>query len=297
VIHRHRIGRTATALLLTAVAVAVSAGVSGCSIESLRNVGMGVGDFSTTWIAGSCHRLDQLEETDPVFPSDTSPAVPCDTPHESETYAVLPLTGQVAEQPRRPSPLWLERALGGTCGWSAMTAYLGAQPLDALRDVSILRILPSEPEWERGVRLIRCDVLLGPRTTASVASVARPLRSILAGPDGDRFRVCRVYGQEVGCDQPHTAELINAWIKFTPAQLTAGTDAAKQRMRKVLAFCQSYVARYLGAPPAKGSNIVLSPALPPDLANSGNQVGQCWLADAKGRAWTGSLRSGVRELP
>ena len=292
---RHRVRRTARAVLLAAVAVAVSAAASGCSVESLRYVGMGVGDYTTTWVTGSCHRLDQLEETDPVFPSDTSPPVPCDTSHESETYAVIPLTGQVAEQPRRPSPLWLERALNGACSWSALTAYLGAGPLDALRDVGVLQILPSEPEWERGVRLIRCDVLLGPRTSAGVASVSRPLRSILAGPDGDRFRVCRAAGQEVGCDQPHDAELINAWIKFTPAQLAAGTT--RQQARKVLTFCQGYVGQYLGASPSKGSNIVLSAGLPQDPPNPGKRVGQCWLADAKGRAWTGSLRSGVRELP
>jgi hypothetical protein len=295
VILRHRVGRTARALLLAALTVAVSAAASGCSVENLRYVGMGVGDYTTTWVTGSCHRLDQPEQTDPVFPSDTSPPVPCDTPHESETYAVLPLTGQVAEQPRRPSPLWLERALNGACGWNALTDYLGARPIDALRDVGILQILPSEPEWEHGVRLIRCDVLLGPRTSAGVASVSRPLRSILAGPGGDRFRVCRAAGQEVGCDRTHDAELINAWIKFTPAQLSAATT--RQETRKVFAFCEGYVARYLGAPPTKGSNIVLSAGLPQDPPNPGKQVGQCWLADAKGRAWTGSLRSGVRELP
>ena len=298
-IRRHRAGHAARALLLAAVTVtvtvAVSAGASGCSVESLRNVGMGVGDYTTTWVTGSCHRLDQPEETDPVFPSDTSPPVPCDTPHESETYAVVPLTGQVAEQPRRPSPLWLERALTGACSWNAMTSYLGAQPLDALRDVGILQILPSEPEWEHGVRLIRCDVLLGPRTSAGVASVSRPLRSILAGPDGDRFRVCRHDGQEIGCDQPHDAELINAWIKFAAAHPTA--SATKQQTRKVLALCQSYLARYLGTPPDKASNIVLTAGLPPDTQHTGKQLGQCWLTDAKGRAWTGSLRSGVRELP
>ena len=292
---RHRVGRTTKALLFAAVTMAVSAGASGCSVESLRYVGMGVGDYTTTWVTGSCHRLDQPEETDPVFPSDTSPPVPCDTPHESETYAVVPLTGQVAEQPRRPSPLWLERSLNGACAWSALTDYLGARPLDALRDVGVLQILPSEPEWEHGVRLIRCDVLLGPRTSEGVASVSRPLRSILAGPDGDRFRVCRDATQEIGCDQPHAAELINTWIKFTPTQLSAAT--ARQETRKVLAFCQDYVAQYLGAAPSKGSNIILSAGLPQDPPNPGKQVGQCWLADAKGRAWTGSLRTGVRDLP
>jgi Septum formation len=290
VIRRLRAGAVSSVLLATVSCVLLS----GCSVQGLRYVGMGVGDFTTTWTVGSCHRLDQPEEVDPVFPSDTSPPVPCDAPHESETYAVIPLTGPVAAQPRRPSPLWLERALTGACGWDAMTRYLGATPLDALRDVGILQILPSEPEWERGVRLIRCDVLLGPRTSADVASIDRPLRAILAGPAGDRFRVCRAAGQELGCDQPHDAELINAWIKLSGR---AARETAKQRTRAVLDFCHGYVARYLGAAPTARSNIVLAAGLPRNPPDPGDQVGQCWLADAKGREWTGSLRSDVRALP
>jgi hypothetical protein len=280
VIVRGRGARTVLAAALVLLA-------SGCSVGSLRYVGMGIGDYTTTWTVGSCHRLDQPEEVDPVFPSDTSPAVPCDTPHESETYAVVPLTGAVAKQAHRPSPLWLERALTGACSWNAMTGYLGAKPLDALQDVGILQILPSEPEWERGVRQIRCDVLLGPRTSASVASASVPLHEILAGPAGDRFRVCRTGYQQVGCDQPHEAELINAWIKFTTAQLAKQT--AKQQTHRIAAFCAPYFARYLGAPADRASHVV--------LAVTGKQVGQCWLTDAKGRAWSGSLRSGVKELP
>ena len=273
---------------------------SGCSVASWQEVGMGVGDFTTTWTIGSCHRLDQPQETDPMYPSDTSPAVPCDSSHESETYAVVPITGAVAAQPQRPSPLWLQQALTGACSWNAMLSYLGAQPIDALMNVSVLQIAPSEPEWERGVRTLRCDVLIGPRTSAGVNSVARPLRDILRVPAGDEFRVCGVYGQEVGCDQPHETELINAWMKFragTPSSRTTAAETAK-----VLAFCRPKAQAFLGGPVTSRPGVALYAGLPPQAPAPGSTaLGQCWLGDAhhgqSSALWTGSLRSGVRRLP
>jgi len=270
---------------------------SGCSAAQLRNVGMGIGDFTTTWTIGSCHRLDQLEQTDPMFPSDTSPAVPCDSPHESETYAVVPITGAVAAQRERPSPLWLQQALKDACGWDAMVGYLGGQPVDALRNVGILQIAPSEPEWARGVRTVRCDVLIGPRDSAGVASVARPLHEILAASAGDRFRVCRVDGQETGCDQPHDAELINVWMKFHVGKPTKSTKA--QQTATLLAFCRPSAVRYLGVPLAARPKVSIIPGLPQQAPSPNSTVlGQCWLGDTShGRLWVGSLRSGVRRLP
>ena len=258
---------------------------------------MGVGDFATTWTIGSCHRLDQLEETDPVYPSDTSPAVPCDTPHESETYAVVPITGQAAAYPRRPSPVWLEHTLAGACSWSAMEAYTGSRQLDALQNLSILQILPSEPEWERGVREIRCDVLIGPRSSAYIASVSASMREIFAEPAGDRFRVCRAYGQQIGCDQPHDAELINTWITFTNAELAHET--AKQETAEILAACLPVADAYLGAPLTAWRGLVLTAELPDTPADARMKAGRCWLGDVyPGREWTGSLRtSTIRQLP
>lgn len=270
---------------------------SGCSVASWQEVGMGVGDFTTTWTIGSCHRLDQPQETDPMYPSDTSPAVPCDSSHESETYAVVPITAAVAAQPERPSPLWLQRALTGACGWNAMLGYLGAQPIDALMNVSVLQIVPSALEWRRGVRELRCDVLIGPRSSAGVTSVSRPLRDILRAPAGDEFRVCQVYGQEVGCDRPHDSELINAWMKFRAGKAASRTKATETA--EVLGFCRPKAQAFLGGSLASRPGVALYAGLPPQALTPGAMVlGQCRLGDAHhGRLWTGSLRSGVRRLP
>jgi hypothetical protein len=271
--------------------------VSGCSVAQWQEVGMGVGDFTTTWTIGSCHRLDQPQETDPMFPSDTSPAVPCDSSHESETYAVVPITGALAAQPERPSPLWLQQALAGTCSWNAMLAYLGAQPIDALMNVSVLQVAPSEPEWQRGVRKLRCDALIGPRTSAGVSSVARPLHDILRVPAGDEFRVCQVYGQEVGCDRPHDSELINAWTKFRAGRASSRTKAVETA--QVLSFCRPKAQTFLGGKLTSRPGVALYAGVPQEALTPGSMVlGQCLLGDAhRDRLWTGSLRSGVRRLP
>jgi hypothetical protein len=282
---------------LAALAVATLLSTSACSAADLSDAGMGIGDDTTTWTIGSCHRLDQLEQTDPLYPSDTSPTVPCDTSHESETFAVRPITGQAAAYPQRPSPVWLEHTLAGACTWSAMSAYLGARRIDALQNIGILQILPSETEWERGVRKIRCDVLIGPRGTASVASVSVSLHGILAEPAGDRFRVCRAYGQQVGCDQPHDGELINAWFTFSNAQLKH--DTKKQETAAIIGACRSKAATYLGAPLSHRHGLVLSAELPDNPGDAVMKAGRCWLSDAHaGQEWSGSLRTDeVRRLP
>ena len=282
---------------LVGLAVATLFATSACSATDLSNVGMGIGDFTTTWTIGSCHRLDQLEQTDPLYPSDTSPAVPCDTSHESETYAVVPITGRSAAFPQRPNPVWLEHALAGACTWTRMSAYLGARQIDALQNISILQVLPSEPEWESGVRTIRCDVLIGPRSSAYIASTSLDLQGILAGPSGDRFRVCRAYGQQVGCDQPHDGELINAWFKFSNAELMHNTKM--QETAKIFAACRAKAAVYLGAPMSAWPDLVMSAELPDTPGDAVMKAGRCWLGDAhSGREWTGSLRTDkIRRLP
>jgi Septum formation len=284
-------------LRLAACAATLTLLTSACSTAAWQNVGMGVGDFTTTWTIGSCHRLDQLEQTDPLYPSDTSPAVPCDEPHESETYAVVPIVGRAATYPQRPNPVWLEHTLAGACTWTAMTTYIGARRIDALQDLSVLQVLPSEPEWQRGVRKIRCDVLIGPRGSAYIAKISAPLHGILTRSAGDQYRVCRAYGQQVGCDQPHDGELINTWIKFSDAELRH--DTVKQQTTKILAACRTQAAAYLGAPPDAWGGLVLSAELPDTPGDAAMKAGRCWLADTHpGQEWTGSLLTNkIRLLP
>lgn len=267
--------------------IASTLAVSGCSLPALDHVGMGVGGYTTTWTPGSCHRLDQPVETDPMFASDTSPAVPCTGPHESETFADVPITGAVARSARRPSPLWLESALSGACSWQRMADYLGDQTPDITQDISVLQIIPSVPEWNAGVREVRCDALIGPRTTAPVASISQSLRGIVGGPAAVRFRVCRLAYDRVPCNGLHNAELVYPYVPFTDAQL-ARDHAFK--LDRVLAACEAEVAAYIGAPLSRRPDLILQPELPGDYPYADSRAGRCWVAPASGLPVTGSVR-------
>lgn len=257
------------------------------SVPSLEYVGMGVGSYTTTWTVGSCHRLDQLVETDPVYASDTSPAVPCTSPHQSETFAVVPITGPVARQAERPSPLWLESALRGACDWGVMADYLGDEPPDITRDIVVLQIVPSVPEWQAGVRRVRCDALIGPRTTEAVATISRSLRGIVRTAAATRFRVCRLGDTETACDGLHTAELVNPYVKFTDAELKRDHAYLLAKVRRA---CAGLVAAYLGGPLSSRPGFVLRPELPGDYPNPDSRIGRCWIGPANGLPVTGSVR-------
>lgn len=191
--------------VLTVIALAALT-VSGCALPGLQHVGMGVGSYRTTWTVGACHKLDQYVESDQMFASDTTPPVPCTSPHQSETYAVVPITGVVADQAQRPTPDWLDAALRGDCSWSQMEDYLGGGAAGAQRDVTVLQIVPSENEWRDGVRKVRCDALVGPRTPSSIATISQSLKGIMLTPAGARFRDCPLGNTETSCDGLHTTE-------------------------------------------------------------------------------------------
>lgn len=248
---------------------------------------MGVGSYTTTWTVGSCHRLDQLSETDPVYNSDTSPAVSCGTSHESETFAVLPIGGAVAKVAQRPSPEVLDAALNGVCSSELLATFLGQESIDALDNVSVVQFVPSVPEWRAGVRKVRCDALVGPRTTQAVAAVTRSLRGILTTAAGARFRTCRLGDVEVPCDGLHSAELVDPAVPFNGAELARGQA---YEMSKVLDVCNAAVAAYVGVPLAERPDLKLYPQLPGEPPDAGSTVGECWVGSASGLSTAGSVR-------
>jgi hypothetical protein len=202
----------------------------------------------------------------------------------------VPITGPVAAPDQRPSPLWLVRALAGACSWPALGAYLGAEDVDIFRDIVPLQILPSDDEWRSGVRQVRCDALVGPRTTASIASVAQPLKRILRTAAGARFRVCSFGDVELTCDQPHHWELVYPYVKFTAAELKAGRTA---KAAEVAEACGGRVATYLGAPLATRPELTLYPEPPPgDGPHVGTVSGFCWIGlKNQAKLVTGTLRA------
>jgi hypothetical protein len=265
------------------------AALAGCSTDAIELAGLGAGPLRTTWDVGSCHRLDQLEQTGAVVMADTSPAVPCTEPHQSETFAVLPLTGAAAAPKERPSPEILQRELRGVCGAAVMGEWLGEQAPDAIRDISVQQWLPSVAEWRAGVREIRCDALIGPRDTLRVATISRSLRGIVGTPDSARFRVCQMGYIELTCEKPHQSELAYPLVQFTAAELAA--NDRKAELAKVDKACQGIVKTYLGEPIAKLSGYALDPEPPGSTVHPDSQVGRCWIGPVGvSKLATGSVR-------
>ncbi|MFD0635838.1 septum formation family protein [Catenulispora yoronensis] len=265
---------------------------TSCAVPRVDRLGLGIGDFATTWTVGSCHRMAQFMETDPVYNTDSSPAVPCDSPHSSETFAVASLTGAVAAAAQRPSPLLIRPAMVAACAGTGMIDYLGAQPVDALRDVSIMPVVPTEPEWRRGVRTVRCDILLGPRTRQGVAMISQTLRGVLTEDVGARFRVCSLGPVQVGCDRPHDAELVRPTIAVSGADLAHRTRAAIAA--SVYAACIGPVSAYLGTPLTDRPDLAVRARIPGEPPLTDSRDGTCWVGPARpGRAVTGSVRSRV----
>lgn len=267
---------TVTVLTALATAAACCAALAGCSADAVELAGLGVGPLRTTWDVGSCHRLDQPEETDPVFLSDTSPAVPCTAPHQSETFAVEQLTGAVAAAKERPGPETLQQALRGVCSWQEMGDWLGEQTPDIIRDISVAQYVPSVAEWRAGVRTVRCDAVIGPRTTAAAPTISRSLRGIVRTADAVRFRVCRLGYVEVTCDQLHDGELAYPYVKFTDAELRANDRTAM--LAKVEKACGGIVTAYLGEPLSRLHGYTLSPELPKNEFHPDSRVGHCWIS-------------------
>lgn len=263
--------------------------LAGCSTDAIELAGLGAGPLRTAWDVGSCHRLDQLQQTDVVVMSDTSPAVPCDGPHQSETFAALPLTGAAAAGKERPSPETLQRELRGVCSAAAMGEWLGEQAPDAIRDITVQQWLPSVTEWRAGVREIRCDALVGPRDSLRVGTISRSLRGIVLSPDAARFRICQMGYVEVTCEKPHQSELAYPVVPFTAAELAA--DDRKAMLAKLGKACPGIVKAYLGEPVAKLSGYALDPEPPGSTVHPDSRVGRCWISPVGvSKLVTGSVR-------
>jgi len=59
-------------------------------------------------VPGTCHRADDADELTATA-SDTSPAVPCDQAHQTETLWTATITGPLGAQDRRANPELIKR--------------------------------------------------------------------------------------------------------------------------------------------------------------------------------------------
>ncbi|WP_369052042.1 septum formation family protein [Kineococcus terrestris] len=233
-----------------------------------------VGELPTTAVVvGTCKDKTTAEEV--VGVSDSSPAVPCTSPHTVETYALGALADEVARLgPQRPAPEVLLNAPGETCPLAPLRPYLGAGELDSQWGLGVFAKFPTRAEWEDGVRTVLCDLVVE-APPGTVPRIDVPLRDVMRYTDSARVRLCRSGERLHTCDQPHDAE--------RAGDVPAGPPAPERT-----AACEQRGHEYTGTPPAEPGAATGWRA---DVVVRDGQA-QCWLAAVDGPV-TGTLRTGL----
>jgi hypothetical protein len=187
-----------------------------------------------------------------------TPLPSCDEPHAAETWRVEDLPGRWADTPAPPVPgsaEWpaFDRDRRDACSDPRLNEFLNRPsaeqtPMGARRAPEILTgtsARPTDDQWARGARWVRCDVGLPFPGAAGLLhySVADMYG---AGGGGGRVPASNLHPLCLGssyepsaCDQPHAFEVVSGYSGGTAARTD---DAAEDR--KWFQRCQGDVRTY-----------------------------------------------------
>lgn len=232
---------------------------------------------------GTCHRNLTLDDFYSI--SDVAPPVPCNSPHQSETYYVGTVTGALEAAKQRPSIELLFHAAGGLCPYQPVLRHLGARPRDTYGNLNPMARFPTKKEWASGVRVVRCDLVPADRKADEPPRLDIPLRDIMATSASARFRVCRNGSRQLPCSQPHQAESVN--LSYT---LPAQPNYSDTPGRLPVSRCRPYVEEFLGTSLRTRPDLVVLPEV--TLAGTAGGViptVSCWVGSKAGGKLTGTL--------
>ncbi|MEU6644349.1 septum formation family protein [Saccharomonospora sp. NPDC046836] len=234
---------------------------------------------------GTCHEFQTEFEASSL--SDVAPPVPCDQPHQTETYLVGELpedAGTVdGERPGREATVALTREL---CDGSQLAAYLGAEYYDEHWFVAAWPRVPTPQEWARGERMYRCDV--SPSAEGQLPTMAQSMKDILRTRAGDDFRRCfDAVGVAVPCSREHVAESVRSWVP-----IPGDVDPAAIPQEWAERSCTPIVSEFLGRDVRRTDYRIQAVAYP-DVTPA---VAQCrLLVPAGAQPIIGSLSTTIRE--
>lgn len=259
--HRGPLARVAVPLaLVSALSTVLLA--AGCGAATSGRAGLPTGSVTP----GTCKLKTTAEEV--VALSDTSPAVPCSTPHTLQAYALGRLDPAVAALgPDRPVSEILTARDGDVCPLTVRD-FLGAEPLDSQWGLSVFAKYPTRAEWRGGERTVVCDLVVS-APTGVVPALSVSLEGALRHDDSARFRLCSRGADLLTCDQPHTAERAGD----VPVGDPSGEEAA----------CTANGLAYTRSAAPQGWR-------PTVVHRDG--AAQCWLTALDGQR-TGTLRGGL----
>jgi len=238
-------------------------------------------------VPGTCHNHHDYFENE-LASAELTPAVPCTSPHTSETLWTRPLTGILARQPDRPTPEMLSGLYKDVCQDPArLSRYVGQNSTGFLFNLYVNARYPSAPEWRSGVRTVRCVALMSYPGPARVRWQF-PLRGSWARSASAAIRLCANGATAyLPCSQPHVEEVLLPVSPF-PATQRAFPDP-RISIRRGHAPCARAALDLLGTKslPA-GLHVVVEPAEQQNWAHS-HDVG-CRIGSERR---TGTLQAGL----
>ncbi len=215
-------------------------------------------------VPGTCHNHHDYFEND-LASAELTPAVPCTSPHTSETLWYTVASGILAAQPNRPTPEMLGGVYKDICHDPArLNTYVGQRSTGFLYNLNVYPRYPSAPEWRAGVRSVRCVASMWYHIGPGRARWSFPLRDSWMHPVSATIRLCANGGVAyVPCDRPHIEEVLQPLNPFPTSQ--RGFPDARVARRLGQVPCTKAALDLLGlkALPA-GLHAVVEP---PELAN------------------------------
>lgn len=237
-------------------------------------------------VAGTCHQDPDPQEF--VTLSDTSPAVSCTSPHQTETAFQVTLSGELAAQRSRPNPELLTPTYASACrNYYRIRRFLGAKAPDVYWGLDVIARFPSPKEWAGGIRVMDCDLYA---ESVSGPTLSVELAGVLSRQDSAAFRLCRRGSERVNCAQPHDAEATSPNV-ILPAGPWPG--AAMEAAEAVRA-CGPIVDAYLLGSVRSRLDLSIDPTpLTAGQWARGDRSVDCWIS-VSGSPVTGTVRGGLR---
>ncbi len=208
--------------------------------------------------------------------SNTAATVACSKPHTSYTFAVKALPADVAFDGVDIGNDAVQENASLQCR-SAYASYIGGSAaVRSLSRLSVTYFLPSQPDFDKGARWVRCDVI-GLQSSRVLADLPLELKGFNTRDTAlDDYGLCSqgdpgtVDTMLVMCSQDHTFRALSALRLGSDSDAYPGQSVAMTEGQK---RCDKLVSDTLGV--GGGYSYAWTYPSPDDWAN-GQRFGFCW---------------------
>jgi hypothetical protein len=238
---------------------------------------------------GTCHLAEDPNELIAI-PSDSSPAVPCSQPHQTEVMWVTKVSGPVAASKVRPNGELLNHTFAGLCfNYTRERAYMGAGRSDVTYGIESWSRFPTAAAWAKGDRTLVCQGSAG-TTEPGGPTIDFPIADVMRTRHSATFRLCRSAAGYVTCNLPHTAEEASPDVNLTGGPWPGIAGEEQMAVAACTEIVDFYIKRAITARP----DLEIAPdPISETQWNNGERTVSCWVANANDLPTTGSVRGGL----